>query len=111
MSGLIERQIERHGETEEGRERRESEEGEAGLAFSFSEIQFNQRHLCKGGQLFLGGDLSRVLVRGPVFEVPENYHFLPITVPGMEKERGSGEKPENLVNLLHPDVPGCAPDT
>lgn len=55
--------------------------------------------------------LKQRLSQGPVFEVPGNYHFLPITVPGMEKERESREKPENLVNLLHPDVPGCAPDT
>lgn len=95
-----------------GRKReREREEGEAGLAFSFSEIQFNQRHLCKGGQLFLRGDLGRVLVRGLCLKCRVNYHFLPITVPGMEKERERREKPENLVNLLHPNVPGCAPDT
>lgn len=55
--------------------------------------------------------LKQSLSQGPVFEVPGNYHFLPITAPGMEKERESREKAENLVNLLHPDVPGCSPDT
>jgi len=51
--------------------------------FSLSEIQFNQIHLCAGRQLFLGGDLSRVLVRGLCLKCRGNYHFLPITVPGM----------------------------
>lgn len=43
-----------------------------------------------------------------MFEVQGNYRFLPITVPGTERERKSTE---NLVNLLHPSVPGCALDT
>lgn len=55
----------------------------------FLSPRFNQRHLCKGSQLSLGGDLSGALVKGAVFEVQENYHVLPITVPGMENARGS----------------------
>lgn len=43
--------------------------GSRTLSFSFSEIQFNQRHLCEGRQLFLGVDLSVVSVKGAVFEV------------------------------------------
>lgn len=78
-------------------------------AFSLSEIQFNQRHLCAGSRAaFPWRRLKQSLSYGAVFEVQGNYHFLPITVPAMEREH---RKTENQSNLLHPGVPGRAPDT
>lgn len=55
MSGIRER---------EGESIKEGGSCKEDSLFSLSEIQFNRRHLCAGKQLFLGGDLSRVLVRG-----------------------------------------------
>lgn len=89
-SQRAQRQIERCEEVLGGRESVEKVKQDPLL--SFFEIQFNQRHLCKGREAFPLSRLKQSLSwwvggRGVVFEVRGNYHFLPITVPRTEGEQ------------------------